>query len=90
MALSSEDREEIKDLIKDGNAEMVLAFDRRFISLGIDIDDPIKVQSQQNFLAKITKIADRFVSKIVVYVMAFVLVAALGLAGLGKFLKLGG
>ena len=56
-----------------------------FISVGININNPIKVQSQMNFLAKTTKMADKIVSKIVITIVALFGAIAIGLATFSKF-----
>jgi hypothetical protein len=84
VALSKSDLDEIKTIVKDGQTGTVNAVRDMFISVGININDPIKVQSQMNFLAKATKMADKIVSKVVLTAVALFGAIAIGWAAIGK------
>jgi len=74
MPLSKSDLNDIKNAIKDGQKETVLetvsAVREMFVSVGIDISNPIKVQSEMAFLSKAAKLADSIVSKVVLVCVA--------------------
>ena len=70
MPLSKSDLNDIKNTIKDGQKETVSAVREMFVSVGIDISNPIKVQSEMAFLSKAAKLADSIVSKVVLVCVA--------------------
>ena len=84
MALSKTDLEEIKEIIQSGQDGTVKAVREMFISVGININNPIKVQSQMNFLAKATTMADKIVSKVIISAVALFGAIAIGWAAIGK------
>lgn len=85
MSLTKTELNEIKTIVKDGQDGTVKAVRDMFISVGININDPIKVQAQMNFLAKTSKLADKIISKAVITIVALLGIIAMGLATLSKF-----
>jgi hypothetical protein len=85
MALTKMELNEIKVIVKEGQDGTVKAVKDMFISVGININNPIKVQAQMNFLDKACTLADKAVSKIVITAIALFGALAIGLATFNKF-----
>jgi hypothetical protein len=84
MSLSKIEFDEIKAIVKEGQDGTVKAVRDMFISVGININDPIKVQAQMNFLAKTSKLADKIISKAVITIVALLGIIAMSLAAFSK------
>jgi len=78
MALSGEDKAEIKALFMECQVEVLAIVDRKFISVGIDINDPIKMQKQNTMVEKFVDMSNKAMSRIIVgsAVLLFALLAA--------------
>lgn len=87
MALSKSDLEEIKTIVQSGQDGTIKAVRDMFISVGININNPIKVQSQMSFLAKATDLSDKIVSKAVITIVVLLGVVAIGWAAIGGLKK---
>lgn len=84
MALKPEELEEIKAIIKEGQEGTVKAVREMFVSVGINIANPIQVQSEMAFLSKMNKLADSIVSKIILIGLGLFGAIAVGWAALKK------
>lgn len=82
--MKPEELEEIKAVVQKGHEETVKAVREMFISVGINISDPIKVQGEMAFLSVITKLANGIVSKVIIGAIAVFGAIAIGWAALKK------
>ena len=82
--MEQQELEEIKAIVQKGQDNTVKAVREMFISVGINISDPIKVQGEMAFLSAATKMANNIVSKIIISAIALFGVIAIGWVALKK------